>query len=110
MKGCKWLTIMALKNWCGISRLRLIGGSTSSKRKSQQFSFEISLECGNVGNSCLTNAHFMLASFTMVFGYSWYLFIDECILSGISVRAVSARCFTTCHAMGTLLAAWVEVR
>ena len=33
----------------------------------------------------------MLASFTMVFGYSWYLFIDECILSGISVRAVSAR-------------------
>ena len=59
-----------------------------------------------MGNSCLTNAHFMLASFTMVFGYSWYLFIDECILSGISVRAVSARC----HAMGTLVAAWVEVR
>ena len=44
-----------------------------------------------MGNSCLTNAHLMLASFTMVFGYSWYLYIDECILSGISVRAVSAR-------------------
>ena len=61
------------------------------------------------GNSCLTNAHFILASFTMVFGYSWYLFVDECILCGISVRAVSARCFTTCHAMGTVVAAWVEV-
>ena len=56
-----------------------------------------------MGNSCLTNAHLMLASFTMVFGYSWYLFIDECILSDISVRAVNAACFTTCHAMGTWL-------
>ena len=47
-----------------------------------------------MGNSCLTNAHLMMASFTMVFGYSWYLFIiDECILSGISVRAVSAKVF-----------------
>ena len=26
MRGCKWLTIMALKNWFGNSRLRLIGG------------------------------------------------------------------------------------
>ena len=33
-------------------------------------SFEIPLDCGNVSNSCLTNAHFMLASLTMVFGFT----------------------------------------
>ena len=52
----------------------------------------------------------MLATLTMVFGvYSWYVLMSVS-LCGIFVRAVSARCFTTYHAMGTVVAAWVEVQ
>ena len=74
-------------------------------------SFEIPLDCGNVSYSCLTNAHLVLAPLTMVFGFTAGIYLLMSVSSsGISVRAVSARCFTTCHAMGTVVAAWVEVK
>ena len=39
-------------------------------RMATALSFEMPLDCGNVSNSCLTNAHFVLASHTMVFGFT----------------------------------------
>ena len=79
-------------------------------RMATALSFEFPQDCGNVSYSCLTNAQFMLATLTMVFGiYSWYLLMSVS-LCGIFVRAVSTRCFTTYHAMGTVVAAWVEVQ
>ena len=80
-------------------------------RMTTVLSFEIPLDCGNVSYSCLTNAHFVLAPLTMVFGFTAGIYLLMSVSpSGISVRAVSARCFTTCHAMGTVVAAWVEVK
>ena len=62
-------------------------------RMTTVLSFEIPLDCGNVSYSCLTDAHFVLAPLTMVFGFTAGIYLLRSVSpSGISVRVVSARC------------------
>ena len=43
---------------------------SSDSKMAAALPFEFPLDCGNVSYSCLTNAHFMLAPLTMVFGFT----------------------------------------
>ena len=53
-------------------------------RMTTALAFEIPLDCGNVSYSCLTNAHFMLAPLTMVFGFTAGIYL----LMSVSFRGI----------------------